>query len=121
VNSKEERMVIFDIGQKVHIIERRYFNEDLRRHFVGAVVKSTENAIWVNGHAWIFDTMKGEFVQRPEKRERVIYPSDRSIINIISKEVDLDEIKYVTKPEIGLVVTDGKQYSLNINEFGVKR
>lgn len=52
-------MATLDIGEKVHIIERRYFEEDLRRHLVGEVVKSTENAIRVEGHVWIFDKVKG--------------------------------------------------------------
>ncbi len=114
-------MAILDIGEKVHIIDRRYFHEDLHRHFVGEVTRSTENAIRVKGHAWVFDTMKGVFVRKPDKRERVVYPSDRSLITIVPQEVDLDELKCLVMPEIGLVVTDGKQYSLSIDEFGPKR
>jgi hypothetical protein len=118
VNSKEEKMAILDIGEKVHIIERRYFNEDLRRHFVGEVTRSTENAIRVKGYVWIFDMLKGGFVKREDKRERVIYPSDRTNINILPKDVDLDALKYISVPEIGLAVTDGKEYCMNVNEFG---
>src|SRR4030042_1987093 len=110
--------MIHDIGEKVHIIERRYFDEDVRRHFVGEIIGSTENAIRVKGRVWILDKMKGTFVQKPEKRERVIYPGDRTNINIIPSEVNLNEIKYITTPERILVVTDGKTFSLDINEFG---
>jgi hypothetical protein len=112
--------MILDVGEKVHIVERRYFADDIRRHLVGEIIKSSDNAIRVKGYVWVFDAIKG-FVRRPEVRERILYPSDRSTINIIPKEVDLDELKYVTSPGEGLIVTDGKKFRLNINEFGSKR
>lgn len=112
--------MILDVGEKVHIIERRYFADDLRRHLVGEIVQSSDNAIRVKGYVWIFDVMKG-FVRKPEIRERVLYPTDRSTINIIPKEVNLSELKYVISPGEGLIVTDGKKFSLNINEFGSMR
>jgi hypothetical protein len=112
--------MILDVGEKVHIVERRYFADDLRRHLVGEIIKSSDNAIRVKGYVWVFDVTKG-FVRKPEARERVLYPSDRSTINIIPKEVDLDEVKYVISPKEGLIVTDGKKFRLSINEFGSKR
>jgi hypothetical protein len=113
--------MILDIGEKVHIIERRYFDEDPRRHLIGEITGSTENAIRVKRHVWVFDRMKGTFIQKPEERERVIYPGDRTNINIIPREVDMDKTKYVTTPERSLVVTDGKKFILDINEFGPRR
>jgi len=112
--------MILDVGEKVHIVERRYFADDIRRHLVGEIVRSSDNAIRVKGYVWVFDEMKG-FVRKPEVRERVIYPSDRSTINIIPKEVDLGELKYAISPREGLIVTDGKKFNLSINEFGPMR
>ena len=111
--------MILDAGEKVHIVERRYFAEEARRHLVGEIVNFSDNAIRIKGRVWVFDMMTG-FVCKPEVRERVLYPSDRSTINIIPKEVEIDELKYVTVPEKGLIVTDGKKFSLDINEFGGK-
>ena len=113
---KRDKTMILDAGEKIHIIERRYFAEDIRRHLVGEIVRSSENAFRVKGYVWVFDAMKG-FIRKPEVREYVVYPSDRSTINIIPKEVDLDKLKYVTAPQRGLVVTDGKKFSLDISEF----
>jgi len=112
--------MILDVGEKVHIVERRYFSDDIRRHLAGEIVKSSDNAIRVKGYVWVFDAMKG-FVRKPDVRERVLYPSDRSTINIIPKEVDLGELKYDISPREGLIVTDGKKFNLSINEFGPMR
>ncbi len=113
--------MIIEPGGKVHIIERRYFAEDLQRHFIGEVVKTEPDAIRVKGHAWVFDSSKMEFVRKPEMRERVFYPRDRLTINIIPPDVDLEKIRYVTVPQKGLVVTDDNNFSLDINEFSVER
>ena len=113
--------MILEKKEKVHIVERRQFAEDLRRHFVGEIVKSESNAIRVKGYVWIFDGLKTQWVRKPEVRERVLYASDRFTINIIPQAVDLNTLKYITVPQKGLVVTDGKEFSLDINEFGLTR
>ena len=103
------------VGEKVHIIEQKYFAEDLQRHMVGEVVKSSESALRIKGWVFVRDASKG-FVRKTGKRVRVVYPSDRTIINIIPQEVDIDQIKYVSTQGT-LVVTDGKQFTLDITEF----
>jgi G3E family GTPase len=103
------------IGEKVFIIERKYFPEDLQRHMVGEIMQSSEKALRIKGYVWIRDNIKG-FVRKNGKRERIVYPSDRTTINIIPKEVDPNDVKYLNI-EKTLVVTDGKNFTLDITEF----
>ena len=110
--------MILDIGEKVHIIERRLFKEDARRHFVGEVIRCTETSIRVIGHDWAIETMRG-FVRKPELRERVMILNEGLIINIIPRDVNLEEVSYVTTAQRNQVVTDGKNFSLDITEFTV--
>jgi len=113
--------MILDTGERVHIIERRYFPEDLRRHLIGEVTRCTENTIRVKGRVWVFDGAKGQFIQKPEERDRVVRLGDRLTINVIPPEVNLSEIRYVVTPQKGLVVTDGKKFSLDVSEFTATR
>ena len=113
--------MILEQGEKVHIIERRHFADDVRRHLVGEVVKCTEQAIRVKGYVWVFDITNGQFVQKPEKRERIIYLGDGLTINVLPPEADLDTARYDTDPRKGLVVTDEKTFSLEITEFSTMR
>ncbi len=108
--------MILDIGEKVHIIERRYSAEDLRRHFIGEVIRCGESTVRVKGHAWAFDSMRGEFVQKPEEKDRVIPLGKRVVLNVIPPQVNLSELKYIATKR-GLVVTDGQEFSLDISEF----
>ena len=107
-------------GEKVHIIERRYFEEDLRRHFVGEIVGSSEQSIRVEGYTWVMDTTKGEFVRKREKRLRVLYPGERTIIHVIPHQVDVAELKYVVEPKRGRIVTDDEQFALDISEYSAQ-
>jgi len=113
--------MILEIGEKVHVIERRYFMEDLRRHFTGEVIKCKEQTIRLKGYVWVFDKVQGQFIMKPEKRERIVCFGERLVINVIPREVNLDEVRYVNLPKKGLVVTDGKDFSLEINEFTAMR
>ena len=42
------------------------------------------------------------------------------IVNVIDIDIDLDKVRYRYLPEQGLVVTDDKDFVLDINEFGLR-
>lgn len=69
-------MAILGIGEKLHIVERRLFLEDVRRHFVREVIDCVDNAVRVRGYAWVFDGEQG-FVRKPEVTERIFVLNDR--------------------------------------------
>ena len=107
--------MIPSVGEKVLIIDRKLFAEDMQRHYIGEITKASDNALKVKGHVWIRDQIKG-FVRKTGNRERLVYPSDRTIINIIPEHVNLNEITYVHTGGT-TVVTDGKNFTLDITEF----
>lgn len=115
--------MILEPGEKVHVVERRVFTDDVRRHLIGQVLKCTEHAVRLKGYVWVYDDMGGRFVRKPEMRERVITlgGGDRLIINVIPPEVNIGEVRYVTDPQEGLLVTDGKHLFLEIAELTARR
>ena len=106
-------MEVIQPGEKVHIIERKHFEFDPMRHFVGEVLSISHNVIRLQGRGWVFDLSKGTFIRKQELRERVMILGERQIINIIK----IDDIVYEQKDEKTLIVTDNINYSLNISEF----
>jgi len=112
--------MIIEIGEKICVIERRHFVEDPIRFFTGQVLASSENALRITGYVWVSDIMKG-VTRKPDLTERIIYPNDRTNINIIPKDVNINELKIVLVPGKGLCVTDGKEFNLDISEFGVSK
>ena len=114
--------MILEPGEKIHIITRRTFEGDLRRHFIGEVRKTSEIAIRVEGYAFVFDASLNQYSKRPEKRTRILGLADNgNIINILPTNANLELSKYVQSKERVLVVTDGLSFSLDINEFGSNR
>lgn len=111
-------MVLLKQGEKIHVITRRRFEGDLRRHFVGEVQAATDTAVRVEGYAFVFQTGNNQYVKRPEKRVRIFGLADSgNIINVIPETVDIRSVSYRLSPDNRLVVTDGKSFSLDIHEF----
>lgn len=114
--------MILEIGEKVHVITRRLFETDLRRHFIGEVIRINETAALIEGYTFIFDNSKNQYIRRPEKRSRIVGIADSGyIINLLPVTADPVDAKYVQSKENKLVVSDGKTFSLEINEFGASR
>lgn len=116
--------VVLVVGEKIHIITRRSFEGDVQRHFVGEVEVATESVVRVWGYTFVFefDAMMYRFVRRPETRVKIVSLVDSgNIINVISPEVKLEELEYQTSAEKHLVVTDGKTFRMDINEFSSTR
>lgn len=112
--------MVLDQGDIVHVIERRLFEEDVRRHFVGKVAKCTERALRVQGYVFVHDRSENTFVRRLDVRDRVFSLDNRIILNVLPRDINLEKVGYATIDE-GLIVSDGKTFTLNINEFGPRR
>ena len=108
---------VIEVGEKVHVITRRIFREDVRRHFAGTVTAVSEPLIRVEGYAFIFNPVTLHYVFRPDFRIRVFGIGDSNeIINVIPRASVLEHLRYELL-EGRLVVTDGDAVALDINEY----
>ncbi len=109
---------IVAVGEKVHVITRRLFDGDVRRHFAGSVVASSCGSIRVEGHAFVLHGATNEYHRRPERRSRVFSLSDSvNIINVVPEGVRLDQLTYQFASG-KLVMTDGAGFQFELTEFG---
>jgi len=109
-------------GDKLHIITRRLFESDLRRHFAGIVEEVSGTLIKIRGYVFVFDESDNQFVRRDEERTRIFSVSDSGlIINIIPAESDLPRLQYEIDARGRRMLTDGKAFALNVTEFGAIR
>ena len=105
-------------GEKIHVITRRLFEGDLRRHFAGEIVAADDRAVRVKGYTFVFYPTRNEYVRRPDLRERIVVLADAdNIINVIPENVNLEDLAYRPSEENRLVVTDHRSFYLDINEF----
>jgi len=114
--------MILQKGEKVHIITRRNFETDVRRHFLGEVIDCVRDLIRVSGYSYVFDNSRNEYLKRNDLRVKIFGLGDSNIItNVLPQDALLENVVYTVSKDKRLVVTDGKTFSLDINEFGATR
>ena len=114
--------MVLEKGDKLHVISHRFFENDVRRHFVGEVEACTDAVARIKGFTFVYDQGIGEFIKKSILRTRIISLVDgMNIINLIPRGVDIGSISYCLDQNRRLVVTDGDAFYLDINEFGPSR
>jgi len=103
---------VLTVGDKLHIMTRRLFADDVHPHFV------CEISAVAKGYSFVFDSGTNSYLKHPEVRTRLFSLSDAGhIINVIPQEVDLESLEY--RIVAGrLAISDSSGFSLEINEFG---
>ena len=111
---------VIEVGEKLHVITRRLFKEDIRRHFVGEVTKISNDLQEMRGYVFVFNSGRNEFKKRPELRIRIFSLGQANyIVNKIPLEVVIESLEY-RMVNNRLAITDNRDFSLDINEFGYK-
>lgn len=114
--------MILKPGEKIHIVTRRLFEGDVRRHFAGEVKDANERTARLEGYVFVFDSGRNEFVRKNEKRIKLVTIGDSGyVMNVIPENVLIEDLDYVTTADNKLIVSDGKDFSLDVNEFGAHR
>ncbi len=106
-------------GEKIHVIHRRQFEKDARRHFVGEVERYEHGLARASGYVFVVDDLnKHMFVKRPDRRTKLIpISSGAVIVNVIPASADIEQVHYELKDST-LHVTDGKSWRIDVKEFG---
>jgi hypothetical protein len=111
-------LAVVEVGEKLHIITRRNFGDDLRRHFAGTVRAVDGGAMRLEGYTFVFNPTSGEYRRRPEVRTRIFPIADGQLItNVLPADTILTSLQYIKRDD-RLVITDGSKFSLDVNEFG---
>ena len=114
--------MLLEPEETIHLITRRNFEGDLRRHFVGRVIHASETTARVEGYVFVHDSNTNTFVRRTTKRIRIVSLTDAcNLINVLPRSVNLDQLEYRTNKGKRLVVSDGLSFEMDINEFSRER
>jgi hypothetical protein len=106
-------------GEKIHVVHRRLFEKDMRKHFVGEVEGYENGMVRATGHVFVIDDPKENlFRRKPERRTRIIsLIAGHVLVNVIPQEVNLEDVRYEMR-NTGLRVTDGSDWHMDLKEFG---
>ena len=107
---------VIEVGEKIHLITRRHFKEDVRRHFCGVVTAIDGSAMRVEGFTFIVSPIGLEVRKLNGLRTRIFgVTSADNIINILPPHVDISRLIYKARANT-LAVTDGQDFWLEVNE-----
>ena len=120
-NAKQHDLntAILQPGDKIHVIHRRRFDKDVRRHFVGQVEAYDQGIARTSGYVFVVDDLsKHLFVRRPDLRIKLVpVASGDVIVNVLPGTLDLDRVTYELRDRT-LLVTDHSGWSMDVKEFG---
>jgi hypothetical protein len=106
------------VGEIIHIVTRRLFEGDARRHFAGRVIAVSDGLVRAEGWVFVFNRGTNEFIRRSMLRTRIFALGDAgNIVNVLPTDVDPANLRYEFS-DTGLMITDGIGFSADINEFG---
>ena len=113
--------MIIAVNDKVHIVYRALYENSTRRHFIGEVTACEGALCRLEGYAFVHDAKSGLYSKKTERRTTIVDLAESGyIVNVIDSSVNIDAVTYRYLSEVGLAATDGNQFILDINEFGVK-
>jgi hypothetical protein len=109
---------ILSPGEKIHVIHRRRFEKDLRRHFVGTAEAVEDGVVRATGYVFVVDDLnKHLFMRRPDRRTKLIpLSSGDVIVNVLPTNVDVERVHYDVDDR-RLWVTDGNGWKMDVKEF----
>jgi hypothetical protein len=114
--------MVVEKGEKIHVMIRRKFETDLRRHFIGEITAVSGTLVRVEGHSYLLDTLTNQYIRKQHKRSRIIGLGDSgNIVSVLPSNAVLENVTYTQSEQNCLVVTDGKTFSLDVNEFSTMR
>ncbi len=115
-------MALVNPGDCFHIVVRRNFAQEIRRHFVGRVEEVADTVVRITGYAFIYDVGRTAYTSKPELRTKILdLAADRYLVNKIPQSTNLEAVTYQTNNSGEMVCTDGNDFSLCVNEFSASR
>lgn len=118
---RRKLMTMLEPGEKVHVIERRTFEHDVRRHFVGEVERATDAVARATGYTFVANMMTGVFERREPPRTRIIpLAATGLVVYVIPEDVDIKSIRYEWTAGNKLLVRGGS-WEVVLDEFAVSR
>lgn len=113
--------MIIEPGDKVHIVYRAFYENSVRRHFIGEVMAAKDSLCRLRGFAFVRDPKSEMYQKKPDRRMTIIDLAESGyIVNIIDSRVDLGQVTYRYLDNKGLAAVDDQGFVLDINEFGPK-
>ncbi|MBI1374060.1 MAG: hypothetical protein GC159_15170 [Phycisphaera sp.] len=107
---------VLSAGEVVHVVCRRRFADDVRRHMVGEVMFVDNGVARIDAFLFVYDRSTGHFIRRPRMDRVVALTDSANVVTILPPRIDVESLDYAEGgPK--LTLTDGGDFEMDISEF----
>ena len=108
--------MLLNEGDKILVANRRLFEKDEVRFFIGRVDAYEAGVVKATGHSYVRDLMDGGLIEKAEERTKILpLFSGTLLVYLLPAGMKLDTVKFVAE-DGGLLLTDGKGFTMNLAE-----
>ena len=113
--------MLIKVGEKLHVIYRAMYENSTRQHFVGEVAAYENGLARLDGYVFVYEVKSDDFLRKEDVRSTFVNVGENGyIINVIPQQTKLEDVFYKYVSPAGLIVSDGKDFRLDISEFTFK-
>ena len=108
--------MVLQSGNKVLIVQRRLFEKDSPRFFVGTVDVCEAGLVKVTGYTHFQDKMTGHVQRKDDVRTKVIpIASGTVLVYLLSDDTRIDDLHFIhTSSQV--MITDGSNFRMDLTE-----
>lgn len=109
--------MILDKGYKILVLQRRLFEEDHARFFVGIVDGYENGVVRATGTSWIRNTYSGKFERKQDLRTKILsIGSGTLVVYQLPSGCDLNALEFQVDASQNLILTDGASLRMDLSE-----
>ena len=109
--------MILQDGNRVLIVHRRLYDNDLPRFFVGIVDGYEAGICKATGYSWVKDTFASRLIGKREKRSKIFSLSSGTLLVYqLPDHLQLEKLSFEVDPQRRLWLGDGLDFKMDLSE-----
>ena len=111
--------MILEVGSKVLVVNRRMFENDKERFFIGLVDNCENGLAQVTGHTWVKDNFNGAFVRKEDLRTKVVaLASPGLIVYLLPSAIQYNQLRFEMTDNGQVWLRDGgPHFKMDLSEM----
>lgn len=102
-------------NDRILVVDRKLFRDDVTNMFVGVVEEYEEGFVRVRGYAYHIHPYEMGMERRVEQRVRLVALNSGDIVYVLPRELDVGQIQIRRSPK-SLLLTDGGNFTMDLTD-----
>lgn len=109
--------MILETNEILIVVNRRLFERDRARFFIGRVQGCDAGVARVTGTTWTQDTFNGRFVRKSDERTKLIpLQSGAYLVYVLPSDLDINHLELANDEQGRLWLRDRKGWKMDLTE-----